>query len=109
MMALRHVDGVVQERTSFCLSTGEPQLGHTSGRSTGEVPGSVTRSTFGITPPRRTRVILAPNVRPSLSMNPALWSDARVTVTPDKNTGSTTAMGVMAPVRATDHSTAKRV
>lgn len=69
----------------------------------------MTCSTLGMTPPRRTSATFAFSVSPSLAMNPALWSDARVTVTPESVTGSTTATGVMAPVRATDQTTSRSV
>ena len=70
-------------------------------------PASTTPSTLGMTPPRRTSVTFAPSVSPSFAMNATLCSDARDTETPDRNTGSTIATGVMAPVRATDHSTCR--
>ena len=58
-----------------------------------------------MTPPRRTIATVAPTVSPSFSSRPRWCSVARVTVTPESATGSTSATGVMVPVRATLHST----
>lgn len=38
-------------------------------------------------------------------MMPRLCSDTRLTVTPESDTGSMSATGLIAPVRDTDHST----
>ena len=96
-------------RMSSRTSVAAPQLGQAEGGSSrSPVPGLSTDSMCGITPPRRVTATCAPTasgVSPaSFAMMERLCSDTRETVTPESETGSTRATGLIAPVRETDHS-----